>query len=338
MESQKPVSDEIDLGQLFEKIGKFFYNGWINFMRFLALLRRIPRGNKWIFIIVILSTVVGGIGYSSFLEKKYYESTMILSSDYLNKRLVDNSIEKLNLLADEKNKHGLAKLLDISDALAAAILKFEAKPFVAENDLIELEVLKEQLKNAQANAKNEKVIEQVVQRIEIENRHAFEITVQTLSPTTIGELQTALVSYFRNNDYVKNRIAVTKSNLVEKQTKLKSDLRKLDSLKSVIYDNYKNMASQARQGSNNVVFSDKTVTDPIEIYKQDVDVYNQLQYVNEALYLHRDFEVVDGFTEFSEPATPSLVKEIVISMLLGFVLSYLAVALIGFDRYLSKLN
>jgi len=340
MDSQKPntSSDEIDLGQLFSKIGDFFKGIGMGFMRFLALLRKVPLENKAAFILIIAASVVIGIAYSNFVNKQYYESTMILSSNYLNKRLVDNTIDKLNLLAGEKGKKGLAKVLNIPDTLADNILEFAAKPFVAEQDLIELEVLKEQLKNAQADAKNEKVIEQVINRIEIENRHAFEITVRTLNPTVIGNLQAALVNFFKNNEYIKKRIKVTRSNLDEKKQKLTRDLEKLDSLKSVIYDNYKNMAVQGRQGSNNVILSDKAVTDPIQIYTQDLDLYNQLQYINSEISLQRDFEIVDGFTEFSDPASASTPKIVVISILVGILVAYLLVAFINFNKYLENLS
>ncbi|HEV8514960.1 MAG TPA: hypothetical protein VGQ59_16865 [Cyclobacteriaceae bacterium] len=337
MENQRPnSSDEIDLSQLFSKIGDFFKNMGLGFMRFFALLRRIPLENKFLFIVLIIASIIVGFSYSKFVRKKFYESSMILSSDYLNKRLVDNTVEKLNLLAEEENKHGLAKVLNISDTLAGNIVEFKAKPFIAEKDLIELEVLKEQLKNAQANAKNEKVIEQVVKRIDIENRHAFEITVKTYNPTFIGALQSALVNHFKNNDYIKKRIEINKANLLEKKTKLFRDLQKLDSLKFIIFDNYKSMAAQSRQGSNNVILSDKAVTDPVEIYTQDLSLYNQFQDVNERIYLQKDFEVIDGFTEFSEPSSASLRKIISISILIGIGVAYLTVALSAFDRYLAS--
>jgi uncharacterized membrane-anchored protein YhcB (DUF1043 family) len=337
MENKRPntSSDEIDLGQLFSKIGDFFRNIGLGFMRFLALIRRIPLENKLPFGLIISGSVVFGIAYANLLQKNYYESTMILSSDYLNKRLVDNTIGKLNLLAGEKSKSGVAKILNIPDTLARNILGFTAKPFVAESDLIELEVLKEQLRNAQANAKNDQVINQVINRIEIENRHAFEITVRTLNPTVIGNLETALVSFFRNNDYIKRRIDINKSNLTEKKQKLSDDLGKLDSLKSIIYDNYRNMAAQGRQGSNNVILSDKAVTNPIEVYNQDLDLYQELQSINSRLYLQPDFEVVDGFTEFSEPSSPSISKIIVISLLVGIGIGYLLIAIAGFNQYLA---
>jgi len=263
---------------------------------------------------------------------------MILSSNYLNKRLVDNTIEKLNLLANEENKHGLAKALNISDSLAKNIVEFKAKPFIEETDLIELEVLKEQLRNAQAESKNGKVIEQVIQRIEIENRHAFEITVRTYNPSVIETLQTALVSFFKDNEYIKRRIEVNQRNLLEKRTKLTHDLQKLDSLKFIIYDNYRNMAAQSKQGSNNVILSDKSVTNPIEVYTQDLDLYNQLQNINRQIYIRSDFEVVDGFTEFSEPASASLKINIAISILIGIAVAYLIVVFTAFNKYLANLT
>lgn len=334
---QKPVtSDEIDLGVLFTKIGDFFKQVWFAFIRLVALIRNTPLNNKTLFISLILISAAIGYIYSSFLKKNFYESTMILSSEYLNMRIVDSSIDKLNLLAEEESPVGLARELRISDSLALNIVRFEAKPFVSETDLIELEVLKEQLKSAQLNAKNDKVIEQVIQRIEIENRHAFEFTVRTYNPTVIKPLQDALVSYFRNNDYIKKRIEINKTTLTERKNKLEKELPKLDSLKRVIYANYKNMAEQSRQGSNNVILSDKAVTNPIEIYNQDINLYEQMLYTQRQLFLQPDFEIVDGFTEFSEPTSASVAKIIAIAMAIGFAFSYLVVGLRNFDRYLAS--
>jgi len=339
-DSQKPVnnSDEIDLGQLFSKIGDFFKNIGLGFMRFLSLLRRVPLENKTLFILLMASALIVGFSYSNFLKKKFYTTTMILSSEYLNKRILDNSIDKLNLLAQEETKRGLALELSISDSLAENIYEFAAKPFIKETDLIELEVLKEQLKNLQADKKNEKVVEQVIGRIEIENRHAFEITVKVFTPTVINQFQLALIKYFRDNEYIKKRVEIRRTNLLDRKIKLGKEMQKLDSLKAVIYSNYKNMAEQARQGSNNVILSDKAVTNPIDIYNQDINIYRELQDIDRQLYLQQDFELVDGFTEFSEPASASKSKIIAISLLVAFVLGYVLIALIQFNKYLAKLT
>jgi len=326
MESQKPAdrADEIDLGQLFTKIGGFFASIWFAFMRFLAMIRRVPIENKATFLLLIAGAIVVGSLYANLLKKKFYETSMILSSDYLNKRIVDNTIEKLNLLAREKDSGGLARVLRIPDSLAKNIL--------------ELEVMKEQLKNAQLESKNKDVIDQVIKRIEIENRHAFEITVRVYNPTIIRDLENALILFFRDNDYVKKRIEITKTNLLAKKQKLLKDRQKLDSLKEIIYSNYKSMAMQSRQGSNNVILSDKAVTDPVQIYQQDIIAYNELESVNRDLYLQPDFEVVTRFTQFSEPSSASQVKIIAITILGAIVLGYLIIALSTFNQYLSRIG
>src|SRR5258708_39816539 len=139
MENQQKqiASDEIDLGQVFAKIGDFFKSIGFAVVRLLALLRNTPMQNKRLFIVFILAGGALGFSYSSFLKKKFYDSSLILSSEYLNKRIVDSAIGKLNLLADEESSKGLATGLHISDSLAGNIVKFDFKPFVAERELIE---------------------------------------------------------------------------------------------------------------------------------------------------------------------------------------------------------
>jgi hypothetical protein len=338
MENQpKPVqSDEIDLGVLFAKIGDFFKSIGLSFIRFLALLRSKPIENKVLFFGLIVAGGVLAASYGLYVRKKYYESTMILSSNYLNLRIVESAIEKINLLAGENDSKGLARALMIPDSIAKDVVKLSAVPFLPESELLDIEILKEQLKNLQADKKNEKIIEQVVQKLEIENRHAFQLTVRILRASSTKILQEALVNFFRNNDYIKKRIEITKLNALARKEKLVNESEKLDSLKGVIYSNYKSMAEQSRQGSNNVILSDRAVTDPIQIYNQDLAIYNEIQSIDRQLYLQPDFEVVDGFTEFSEPASDSIPNMVVIGIIVGIGAFYLLIALFAFNNYLKE--
>ena len=125
--------------------------------------------------------------------------------------------------------------------------------------------------------------------------------------------------------------------MLARKQKLIGESHKLDSLKSVIYENYQNMAAQSRQGSNNVILSDKAVTNPIEIFAQDINLYNEIQSINRYLYLQNDFEVVDGFTEFSKPSSAGPLRVTAYAILIAIALSYLIVALTNFNKYLDKL-
>lgn len=340
MDNQKPEtkSDEVDLSQVFSRIGNFFARAWMGFMRFLALLRRIPFENKTSFMLIILASIIIGVTFTFFVRKTFYESKMIFSSDYLNKRLAESIIEKLDALAEEKNKRGLAVTLGLPDTLADNIVGFEVRPFVDEKDVVELEVLKEQLRNARADATNAQVINQVIERIEMENRHAFEITVRTLNPGVIPNLQEVIVGYFRRNPYIKKRVEINKENLAAKKKKLAADIEKLDSLKFAIYENFRNMANDPRGGSGTLVLGDKAGTNAVDVYNQDLSIYDQYQEVSSDLYLQKDFEIVDGFTEFSEPASTSVAMMIFYSLLIGIGVAYLDVGLRNFNKYLSNLH
>jgi hypothetical protein len=162
--------------------------------------------------------------------------------------------------------------------------------------------------------------------------------VRTFSPAVIKPLQDALVNYFKDNDYIKKRIQINKTNLVSKKNKLQHDSQKLDSLKKIIYSNYKSMAEQGRQGSNNVILSDKSVTNPIEVYNQDLNIYNQILEAEKNLFLQPDFEVIDGFTQFDSPASDSKLKMIVKAVLIAFVLAYVIVGVREFNKYLSTIS
>jgi hypothetical protein len=98
------------------------------------------------------------------------------------------------------------------------------------------------------------------------------------------------------------------------------------------------MARQNREGSNNVILSDKYLTDPMEIYSEDLNLNDEILEINEKLYIQSDFEVVDGFTTFKEPESASLFKILAISFLASWVAGYLIIGLWIFDQYLANFS
>jgi hypothetical protein len=330
-------SDEIDLSQLFRWIGKGFSNFGQGILNALASLRSLFFKNKVFFGLVILSGLTLGVIFSEFLQKKHYASSMIISCDYLNSRILTNSMDKLNLLCLEKEKEGLANELKIDINTAKNILSFQSKAFVSEKDLVEIEVLKEQLNNVALDKKD--LVNKVIAKIEIENKNAFLIEVEVLDPEIIKNLEQALVNYIKDNSFVQNRIAANERTLLERKAKLQGESRKLDSLKTVLFENFSSMAKENnRPGSNNVILSDKYLTNPLDVFKQDLEVHSQIQNIDYQLSVKPDFEVVDGLTSFKEPDNASLPKILAISFLTSWILGYLILGMFKFDRYLSALS
>src|SRR5690606_9117770 len=147
MEEQKQrpsQSDEIDLAQFFRWIGRGFSNLGRGIVAAIAGLRNQFVINRVFFTgIIVLGLVLGAL-YSTLLKKDYYRSSMVLSCDYLNTQILQNTIDKFNLLAQERGRDGLMEELKIDSVTARSIRKFEFKPFVSEDDVVEMEVLRAQ--------------------------------------------------------------------------------------------------------------------------------------------------------------------------------------------------
>jgi hypothetical protein len=334
-QKQRPANtDEIDLAQFFRWIGKGFSNMGISILAGIAGLRNLFYQNRVFFIgIIILGLILGGL-YSEVLKKDYYKSSMVLSCDYLNTQILSNTIEKFNLLAQEKDRAGLRRELGLDSAMAGNIQRFDFKPFVSEDDVVEMEVLKEQLNNVTGEKKE--LVDKVISRLEIENKNAYEISVYVYDPDIVKPLETALVTYFNSNSYIRRRIEIEKLSLEKRKKKLQGELRKLDSLKVVLFQNYEAFAQKNRGSNNVVVGGEEGLTNPLEVFTKDLDLYQQLQDVERRLYLNPDFEVVDGFTSFQEPQSASLSDILAISLILSIVIGYLILGAYKFDRMLAE--
>lgn len=336
--TKNQTSDEIDLSQLFRWIGKGFSNFGQGILNALAALRNTFFKNKVFFAIVIVSGLTLGAIYSEALTKKFYKSSMILSCDYLNSRIINNTVDKLNLLADEKDRVGLAEELNIDIATAKNITEFSAKPFVSEKDLIELEVLKEQLTNVASEKKD--IVNKVLSKIDIENKRAFLIEVTVLNPDIIKNLEQSIVNYFQSNSYIKSRTEINRANLLDRKNKLTRESKKLDSLKTVLFQNLTSLSKPSGQneGSSSFVLSDKYRADALEVFTKDLDLHNQIQNIEFLLNVKPDFEVIDGLTSFKEPDSASLPKVLVISFFLSWIGGYLLLGIFRLDKYLASIG
>jgi hypothetical protein len=280
---------------------------------------------------IIITGLVLGLVYSKLIRKDYYKSSMVLGCDYLNKQSMENIIDKLNLLAGEKGKEGLTTALGIDAETAQNVLKFEFKSIVAEEDVTETEVLREQLNNITTERKE--LVDDVIERLEIDNKNAYEIDVLVYDPAIVKPLETALINYLKSNVYVKRRIESNEQSLKERKKKIEKESGKLDSLKEALY--YKNLAAKkAPPGSNNVILSEEA--NAVDLFKLDMDLNKELVKINEKLYLRPDFEVVEGLTAFRQPENANLAKILLYALLISWLMGYVIIALWKFDKMLAN--
>lgn len=333
-QNQQYRDDEIDLRKLFQAIGNFFVNIGRGIVRMILAIRRATFRYKVLLLVAIVVGLAVGFAVNKLFEP-FYRTSLLLKSEYLNAKLVDNSLAKLNLLCQEKDRNGLAKVLNIELAVAENIVEFEFTPFIAEEDVVEVELLKQKLEDLKIDKKD---IDKVIEQIEIENRNTYQVSVLVNDTEIILNLQDALVGYFKNNPYTANRIKANRETQEQLIAKLTNDVAQLDSLKEAYNLNLKSQANKSTEASSNLILGESGVLDPTRAYSQGVDLFKQLQEAKTDYELGSDFELVDGFTTFSKPDSPSLVKSMAMFIGVFLGLAYGLILLIEINKYLNRIE
>jgi hypothetical protein len=327
------TNEEIDLTRFFAWIGRGFKRAGNGVLYVLSSLRNLFVSNLIFFMVTIVIGIALGTVYIKLIRKKEYRSSMVLSCSYLNNHIVNNTIEKLNLLCEGPENEGLGAELGISDSLAKNIISFEFEPFISEKEVVEMEVLKEQLNNVVAEKKD--LVQRVVSKLSIENRDAYQISVVLLTPTIVDELEQALISYFQNSPYIKKRIEIAAKGRLQRREKLVRESEKLDSLKLAVF-NYYESQTKSSKGSNNVILNDDKINTPLDVFKEDLLINQEILALDHDIYVRPDFELIDGFTGFTHSQSASLSKVLVISFFLSILAGYVVLLGFEFDRILAS--
>jgi hypothetical protein len=326
-------SEEVDVTQFFKWIGRGISRVGIMLLRSLIYLRATAKQYKWFFITMIIGGLGLGTLYYKFVQKPFYEARLVLSCGYIDFQVLESMVDRLSLLCKDKDREGLATELKISADSAKQIYRFKAKAFVSEQEVIEMEILREQLKTVTVDRKD--IMENVIKSIEKSNDRTYEISMFVHEPRIIRPLEKAVINYFKHNEYVQDRIQINRQIQLLRKIKLERESKKLDSLKTVLFQNFQALNKTSR-GSNNVILGDERITNPLEVFREDLMINTELLEIERNLYLQSDFEVIQHFTTVKEPANYSLAAILFISILLSVTVCYLVIGLIRFDRMLEN--
>lgn len=333
-QKSNPNSDEIDLRELFSAIGNFFNRVFLAVILFVVGIKNAIKDN--IKLIVILGIVggFGGIAFHFFVPK-YYESSILLKSTYLNSRLMESSIDKLSLLTEDEDRGALARTLKIDTALANSIKGFRYEPFVSEEEIIELELFKEQLKD---EIEDEGMINRFLSQLSAANKSTYRIYVQVYDNSVIPELEEPILDYFRNNPFVQKRLQISEESLKQEYDFITEEEAELDSLKEILFKNFKIMGDRNREGSNNVILADEQVTNPISVFNESRSAYMKKLNIQRELFLQPQFELIDNFTVYSEPASLGLLLLGFFGGLAGLGIAFIIIIVSSFFQFLERIE
>ncbi len=334
-QNRKPQysDDEIDLRAVFSAIGGFFIRIGNGIISIILAFRKVTQSNiKMILILGVLGVASGAL--STFVFKAYYRSSMLLNSTYLNGRLIESAIEKLNKLCGGEGYSVLAEILNVDSVTATNIKGFYYEPFISEEERIRIEVLKTEMLN---QIKQEESVNEFIERIRIENQHTYNISIEVFDSEIIPQLQDPVINFFGSNPYVAKRLQIDSLNNIRKRKKIQSEIAKIDSLRILVNNNIANLAKE-KEGSVNVSLGDEGLINPLSIINQGLSLYDQELEINRTLLLQPRFEVIDGFTSFSKPEGPGLIGKMFWGGLYSLILSYAIILLIEINKALNKIE
>lgn len=247
------------------------------------------RNLRWLFGGSIAGMLIGLIGY--FSMPSIFASRMIFVSDILTTSYANELTQSINQLISERNDSLLSGRFSISVAQAASLksLTIESLNTVVNGDQVQT---------------------------------TFALRVKTKDRSILPDLQQGIITYLRNNEYVKPRVRQRETMYTTLIEKLDIEIKSLDSLK----DRFVKGKPISAGGSGMLL------VDPANIYSTLVDLTRQkLEYQN-SLELFYSIQLVDGFTPFKDPVSPKLW----LSLLLGFVAGFLLTLMMITFRVLLK--
>ena len=344
METNPVPQEEVDLGTLFEQIGNmfskmghaiasFFRKIYHTLIVFLLFIRK----NIVVLAVATLIGVLAGvvIGWN---KKPVYSSDMVLRIAYDSGNFIYDRIDLLNNLISDKDYTLLGKYLKVPDTEARKILGFKIEPIEPDRNMF-LDYDK-YMQETDTIYTREFTFEDFVKRRSKKDLSYQKINALSVSQNVFEQLNPGMKQLF-HSPYFENLKQKKLDELTFEKGIITKNIRQIDSLRK----RYKEIAYldvKKRESSNSGV-SFRTTNKSAYKGNADLDLYHasdslliKLREVNDLIVQNED--VVRVQSEFSVGEIKSKITDKLWFRygLLGFLLAFLVLTGIQFNRYLNR--
>ncbi len=247
----------------------------------LLKLSKIVNRNKWTMILLTIAGMILGILHFS-LKSPVFESSMMLRSNILTQAYSETLANNLKRLIEERNDTLLSRRLKVSIEEASHLKDIKVE------SVVETEA-------AEGSAGN--VI--------------FIISVEVTDNAILNNLQTGIMSFLENNEFVKKRIDLKRDRLETLISKVKLEIQEIDSLKKRV-----NQAITYNEQGGVVVL------DPTNVYSKALALYKEELSYQQGLELIDSTQLIEGFTAFNRPIKPRMLHSAGGGLLAGLFLAF----------------
>ena len=242
--NNKPIqpsnNDEIDLGQLFNAIGRLFEklfsfiaNVFRGIFKIVILsLKPLVDNIKLISVIILLALIIGYV-----LEKvktPVYYSEMLVHPHFESKYKLANNINYFNALIESKKIDELSKIFEIDSTKAKNLIDFELT-IGPETPNILLQQYDEYIKTLDSTLAAEVSFDDFVENRDILSGKVFSVKARSKQNDIFIELEKGFSKTFEN-PYSKKLKKIRDSTIQIKKDAYNKELQRLDSLQRIYFD------------------------------------------------------------------------------------------------------
>ena len=297
--------EEIDLGRLFELIGRGFtklFNAigdLLNYLlKSLIFILLFLRKHFVKFAIAALIGFVGG--YFSEGTERTFQSNMVVSSNFNSIYQLYNNITNYNNLVMQKDTLGLVKLFNIDKEEATSLKSFEINPIITENE--KLSLLDKFIKTADTTSVkliNANVYLNSLTKYNFKNH---KITVNATKNDIFKKLEPAIISNLSKNHYFKNQKKTFDNNIAFEKRELTSQLTQIDSLRN-LYKQVLLKEAEKKTPATQIDLSSKSnnKANELELFKIQKEINTRLEEIN--TIKAEEGEIINKVSGFSSIGT-----------------------------------
>ncbi len=326
---------EIDLGQVFGKIGKGIGSMFISifdlakfsFLQIVIFTLFLKKNALKLAIGTAIGLIFGiALQYYSSLDKKY-ESSMTLSPNFGSTLQLYKSVEMFQSLIDLENYDALAQKLNISKEDAESLISFEVEPFLS--NIEKVKAYQGFLSLADSITETKFPFDDYFENVSVIDYGYHIITVVSRKENVFKQLKDPILASIISNKYFARIKETSYKNLVSKKANLEVSKLNLDTLG----DFYKELlilnAQKETNGSGTNIFMANQQAESnkeLIVFNKYMNIDNEILDITRAITNEkRIVNVISSFNEFGSKIKNSYIKWGVID---GFLLTLLILLMI----------
>ena len=283
--NQNPRNDEIDLLELFRRMGRTL-SIWGRAVSRAFLISIVFMVKRWIYLTL---SVLLGIGLSYFLKyttKSFYSSDMIISNNGVTTSDIISYVNKLHTFCRDNNKPVIAASLGIEPGKIKMIKDIQAYWIIDRNrdgipDYIDYN-----------NDHN------VYDTINVRMQDRLAITVKTTSPSELNGIRDGIFKYINGNKLFEEQNKIRIAQIDGMLIRLNSDILLLDSLQKVKY--FEETKNRIPEKGGQMIFLQEQKTQLI--YDNIYDLYRRKQLLDKQKEIFSD--IITLLSDFTPPYKP----------------------------------